>query len=518
MDVRMTYKLRFPDGHEDWFARDAVEEVPRAPWETSRRAGPTSCEMSLLETRPVLDKAYPATSSSLPATTTSLSTVSTASTMQAAPALDTVNTSLGNVAAVFKKLDEDLKTTAQDLEFKRLGMEADYRGKQAALEVQRAELQRERSELEEKMQRELQRRRCELEQEYLSRQTALDVEKAALERAFVTMEDQLQGTAKGLSSRGETLEQEYRLKHSALSEERLALAEQKRQLEEQRSALERDTASFRCALSGERAALLEEMAQELATRSEELERDARRRQAALDLARGVLEDERRIFVEEKRKMTAESVSPSDIIGINMGGERTIQVKRNLLTQCEGTFLCTLFSGRWEQQLPRDKEGNVFFDDPPEVMMPLIEWLRARRDARPGQDVVMPRCDALRHEQALASILDRFGLLPLVKRDAKPERGVDVGARLEASLSSGSQCGSSRASDVNASKPAIAVAPRGSPLLAPRGTLGESTASKTMAAAPSGRAPMPVRPVYNGQQRPAAAPLTAVRQPLPSHRG
>lgn len=74
-------------------------------------------------------------------------------------------------------------------------------------------------------------------------------------------------------------------------------------------------------------------------------------------------------------MTKQIARPSDIIAINMGGEKVVQVKRSLLTQYEGTFLSGMFSGRWEDSIARDTNGNVFFDDPPEIIMPLIQWLR-----------------------------------------------------------------------------------------------------------------------------------------------
>ena len=49
------------------------------------------------------------------------------------------------------------------------------------------------------------------------------------------------------------------------------------------------------------------------------------------------------FAEEKRRMIAQHVSPNEIIGINMGGEKLVEVKRSLLTHIEGTFIASMFS-------------------------------------------------------------------------------------------------------------------------------------------------------------------------------
>ena len=90
------------------------------------------------------------------------------------------------------------------------------------------------------------------------------------------------------------------------------------------------------------------------------------------------------FDRQQADLMADYVSPEDIITINMGGEKTdVQVKRSLLTQFDKTMLGVMFSGRWDKQISRDSKGAVFFDHPPDVMMPIIEWLRACRDSRTG---------------------------------------------------------------------------------------------------------------------------------------
>mmetsp|Transcript_19815 Transcript_19815/g.54665 ORF Transcript_19815/g.54665 Transcript_19815/m.54665 type:complete len:344 (+) Transcript_19815:212-1243(+) len=93
------------------------------------------------------------------------------------------------------------------------------------------------------------------------------------------------------------------------------------------------------------------------------------------------------FEEEKRRIMADCVSANDIIG---------------------TYLAAMFSGRWEQQLTRDQHGNVFFDEPPEIMMPLVAWLRASRNASAGGPVTLPKTPP-GCRKAWVDMMDRFGL-------------------------------------------------------------------------------------------------------------
>lgn len=145
-----------------------------------------------------------------------------------------------------------------------------------------------------------------------------------------------------------------------------------------------------------------------------LERDRRRMQADVEHAR-------ESFDEERRRMVAEHIAETDIIGLNMGGEKTVQVKRSLLTQFEGSFLASMFSGRWEDQIARDKNGNVFFDEPPEVLMPLVEWLRECRDATPDHPAETPVVD-VKYQKAWARMINRFGLVTDDKELTKVTNG------------------------------------------------------------------------------------------------
>lgn len=149
---------------------------------------------------------------------------------------------------------------------------------------------------------------------------------------------------------------------------------------------------------------------------EELEKERQE----LEKERQELAQARADFELERQRMVAEHVSPTDVIGINMGGEKVVQVKRALLTQFEGSFLASQFSGRWESMVPRDKDGNVFFDDPPELLMPLVNWLRECRDNPAGRQAKSPSIDPAFRER-WTWMLDRYGLLdPKAESDSSKD--------------------------------------------------------------------------------------------------
>lgn len=113
--------------------------------------------------------------------------------------------------------------------------------------------------------------------------------------------------------------------------------------------------------------------------------------------------------EEKAFMTKAGIGNNDLIGLNFGGEQVMTVKRSLLLQIEDSMLARLFSGRWEDNFDRDRDGNVFLDYAPEVMKPLINYLRLLRDTAPDQSVALPRVEPP-HEKAWNGMLNYFQLL------------------------------------------------------------------------------------------------------------
>ena len=51
---------------------------------------------------------------------------------------------------------------------------------------------------------------------------------------------------------------------------------------------------------------------------------------------------------------------SEVLHLNVGGDLTAVLRRTL-TSVEGSMLASRFSGRWDNSLERDRDGNFFID-------------------------------------------------------------------------------------------------------------------------------------------------------------
>ena len=67
--------------------------------------------------------------------------------------------------------------------------------------------------------------------------------------------------------------------------------------------------------------------------------------------------------------------PSDVLQLNVGGKTNVAVLRSTLTQFDGSMLASKFSGRWDDSLEKDKDGNYFIDQDPELFLKLISFMR-----------------------------------------------------------------------------------------------------------------------------------------------
>jgi hypothetical protein len=67
---------------------------------------------------------------------------------------------------------------------------------------------------------------------------------------------------------------------------------------------------------------------------------------------------------------------SDVLTLNVGGEKTVQTFRSTLTVVPGSKLAEMFSGDWDESLPKDKNGDFFIDHEPEIFLPLLKFLRS----------------------------------------------------------------------------------------------------------------------------------------------
>lgn len=142
-------------------------------------------------------------------------------------------------------------------------------------------------------------------------------------------------------------------------------------------------------------------------------------------AKRLLEEERRVFEEEKLRFgPLKSDGGSDVVDLNVGGKETVTVSRAALTQCKGSFLAAGFSGRWDSELPKDAQGRIFIDFPPEIFMPLVNHLRLRRIEDAPTPPPPPLGDPATDELFL-EMLQHFGILDWLYR----QRGVDEGCQV-----------------------------------------------------------------------------------------
>lgn len=149
---------------------------------------------------------------------------------------------------------------------------------------------------------------------------------------------------------------------------------------------------------------VQELMRDLGERAKELEKEFSDRQALLDY-------EKNKFEEERTQMS-QGTRFGDVIPLSLGGERNVDVKRGTLCQCEDSFLATMFSGRWDNQLDRDSNGRVLLDFDPDLLIRMINYLRARRAGVDPQ--VAPPTVPMDKVDDFQRILNYYGLDSFVK--------------------------------------------------------------------------------------------------------
>ena len=112
---------------------------------------------------------------------------------------------------------------------------------------------------------------------------------------------------------------------------------------------------------------------------------------------------------ELEKQLMAGKTPGDILELDVGGTR-IRVKRSTLCQCEDSLLAAHFSGRWDENI--EKVGEVFFiDQPPELFLALVDFLRAKDIETPSCPAMLPK--ALRQSFNFRGLLDYYCMTSFV---------------------------------------------------------------------------------------------------------
>jgi len=173
-------------------------------------------------------------------------------------------------------------------------------------------------------------------------------------------------------------------------------------------------------LSTAREALLTDHAQR--------EANLQAREAALLSATQELEANQEALVasqkalEEEKMRMAVGTHTTDVLNLNIGGEKTVAVSRGTLGVVEESMLASSFSGRWDNSLPRDGRGAFFIDFDPELFVPLLTYLRMKRIQDPNAPAVMPTVP--RREAEFDAMVRYFGVRELTAADCLPFRFCD----------------------------------------------------------------------------------------------
>jgi BTB/POZ domain len=144
----------------------------------------------------------------------------------------------------------------------------------------------------------------------------------------------------------------------------------------------------------------------------------RKRQQVLEDREKELEKAITAFGKEKEQFGAsiedESSKQNDVLYLNVGGT-VINVSRKTLTQVEGSMLASLFSGRWDDSIEKDRDGSFFINQPPELFLPLVDFCRDKLCETPSSlAVVSPASNDFTSWKKYTSFLrmvEYYGLTP-----------------------------------------------------------------------------------------------------------
>eukprot|EP00746_Dinoflagellata_sp_MGD_P059649 gnl/MRDRNA2_/MRDRNA2_25425_c0_seq1.p2 gnl/MRDRNA2_/MRDRNA2_25425_c0~~gnl/MRDRNA2_/MRDRNA2_25425_c0_seq1.p2 ORF type:complete len:153 (-),score=23.63 gnl/MRDRNA2_/MRDRNA2_25425_c0_seq1:105-563(-) len=86
---------------------------------------------------------------------------------------------------------------------------------------------------------------------------------------------------------------------------------------------------------------------------------------------------------------SEGTQMQDVLQLNVGGMQLCAATRQTLCAIPDSMLSSKFSGRWDGQLNRDKDGRIFVDFSPDIFMPLLDWLSNKSIEDPSDPTPAP---------------------------------------------------------------------------------------------------------------------------------
>ena len=120
--------------------------------------------------------------------------------------------------------------------------------------------------------------------------------------------------------------------------------------------------------------------------------------------------------QQKRNKSNEAVSKSsDVLILVIGGEKTVRISRSVLTCVGGSKLAEMFSGHWDESLPKNEEDQFVIDQKPEIFLPLRDFLYSLACMAPsdaGSNPTPPMTPSFSNpsdEIAFRRMVDAYGL-------------------------------------------------------------------------------------------------------------
>ena len=98
----------------------------------------------------------------------------------------------------------------------------------------------------------------------------------------------------------------------------------------------------------------------------------------LDIREEQLQKERE-QLEIERSTVYGDTKPSDVIHLNVGGTKFVTLRRTL-TSVPGSMLASKFSGRWDDNMEKDKDGNFLIDQQYSLFSPMLIYLRNKANS------------------------------------------------------------------------------------------------------------------------------------------
>lgn len=100
--------------------------------------------------------------------------------------------------------------------------------------------------------------------------------------------------------------------------------------------------------------------------------------------------------------------PCDVLHLNIGGKR-LDVLRRTLCSVEDSMLATKFSGRWEDSLEKDRDGNIFINQEYSLFKAMVDYLRNKEMETEAYPVPPPKFDGT-SKQDFYRMLSYYGML------------------------------------------------------------------------------------------------------------